>query len=115
MHRRQVTIDQLKFHLLKSHNRMKVQANKHRSERIVQIGDWIWLKLQPYKQMTVQFRDNHNLSPKFFGPFQVKEVILKVAYRLSLPETSIIHDVSNVSQLSVKVSGSSYPNLAARF
>ena len=36
----------LKFQLLKSQARMKSQADRHRSERSFQIGDWVFLKLQ---------------------------------------------------------------------
>lgn len=42
--------------------------------------------------------NNQNLSPKYYGHFQVKEVVGKVAYRLDLPETALIHPVFHISQ-----------------
>jgi hypothetical protein len=32
-----------------AHNRMKQQADQHRSERSFEVGDWVFLRLQPYK------------------------------------------------------------------
>lgn len=51
---------------------MKKQADKRRSERVFQIGDQVFLKLQPYIQSSVAHRANHKLAFKFFGPFTVR-------------------------------------------
>jgi hypothetical protein len=34
-------------------NRMKQQINQHHSEREFEVGDWVFLRLQPYKQMSL--------------------------------------------------------------
>ncbi|GJS31026.1 hypothetical protein Tco_0491646 [Tanacetum coccineum] len=96
---REKAIDMLKFNLTKAQNRMKVQAYKHRSEREFSVGDWVYLKLQPYRQLTVRKGRQHKLSAKFYGPFLVLAKISQVAYKLQLPPNAKVHPVFHVFQL----------------
>jgi exosome complex RNA-binding protein Rrp4 len=40
-------------HLHRAQERMKRQADKGRSERVFQVGDAVYLKLQPYVQSSL--------------------------------------------------------------
>lgn len=50
LHQKEATINLLKHHLCMAQNKMKVQADKKRSERTLTVGDWAYVKLQPYRQ-----------------------------------------------------------------
>jgi DNA repair ATPase RecN len=45
----QQVLQLLKDNLTLAHNRMKQQADQHHSERSFEVGDWVFLRLQPYK------------------------------------------------------------------
>ena len=50
----QEVIQLLKDNINLSQNRMKQQVDQHCSERIFDVGDWVFLRLQPYKQMSLK-------------------------------------------------------------
>ena len=100
---RQLVTDLIRQHLLRAKARMVKSANMKRSERQFDIGDWVFLKLQPYVQSSVEALASHKLSFKFFGPYQVIAKVCTVAYRLALPASSAIHPVFHISQLKKSV------------
>jgi len=89
----------IKLHLHHAQDRMKRQADKKCSECVFEVGDQLFLKLQPYVQSSLAPRANQKLSFKFFGPFPIVAKIGAVAYKLQLPPSSSIHLVFHVSQL----------------
>jgi transposase InsO family protein len=91
--------DLLQQHLARAKERMKRQADKNRTERTFQVGDWVLVKLQPYVQTTLAPRSNQKLAFKYFGPFQITARVGTVAYTLDLPSSSAVHPTFHVSQL----------------
>lgn len=96
---RELMSDLIHQHLVRAKQRMKKQADGHRSERQFQLNDWVYLKMQPYVQSSLAARSNQKLAFKFFGPFRIIGKVGTVAYRLELPPTSAVHPVFHVSQL----------------
>ena len=45
----QKTIELLKVNLAMEQNRMRQQADQRRTERKLEVGDWVFVRLQPYK------------------------------------------------------------------
>jgi hypothetical protein len=61
----------LKDNLVMAQNRMKQQAYQHQSEREFKVGDWVFLRLQPYKKMSLkQQNKDTKLAPKYYGPIR---------------------------------------------
>ncbi|GMJ03157.1 hypothetical protein HRI_003984900 [Hibiscus trionum] len=78
---------------------MKNQANKKRIEVELQVGDWAFIRLQPYRHLSLRLHRQQKLSPRFFGPYKVVQCLGVVAYKLALPEHTRIHPVFHISQL----------------
>jgi hypothetical protein len=68
---------------------MKQQEYQHHSERSFEVGDWVFLRLQPYKQMYLkQAKKDNKLSPKYYGPYKVLQKIGTMEYKLELSASS---------------------------
>ncbi|KAD3067679.1 hypothetical protein E3N88_35559 [Mikania micrantha] len=92
-------IDQIRAHLKAAQDRQKSYADKRRRPIEFQVGDFVLLKVSPWKGV-IRFRKRGKLSPRFIGPFKIIARIGEVAYRLELPdELSGIHNTFHVSYL----------------
>ena len=66
---------------------MKQQADKHRTEREFAVGDKVFLKLQPYIQVSVARRPHQKLAFHYYGPYTILQRVGTVAYKLDLLES----------------------------
>ena len=97
LQKREEMLKLVKFHIRMAQDRMKQLADKHRSNRKLQIGDLVYVKLHPYRLVSIVFRSNAKLVPKYYGPYLVVDHISVVAYKVQLPPNSLIHNVFHIS------------------
>ena len=78
---------------------MHTQANRHHRNKEFEVGNGVYVKLQPYWQSSLTHRLSNKLAKKYYGPYQIAARVGKVAYRLLLPPESRIHPVFHISIL----------------
>nr|GFA67250.1 putative reverse transcriptase domain-containing protein [Tanacetum cinerariifolium] len=92
-------ISQSKDRLKAVRDRQKSYANKRRKPLEFSVGDYVLLKVSPWKGV-VRFWKKGKLAHRFVRPFKITERIGLVAYRLRLPkELNGVHDTFHVSNL----------------
>jgi hypothetical protein len=89
----------LKNKLLKAQAAMKKYADKDRIPHPFKVGDYVYVKLRPHRQVSVAGHRLRKLSKRYYGPFQITQAMGPVAFELALPPESKIHPVFHVSQL----------------
>ncbi|GJX87261.1 putative reverse transcriptase domain-containing protein [Tanacetum coccineum] len=92
-------ISQIKDRLKVAHDRQKSYADKRRKPLEFSVGDYVLLKVSPWKGV-VRFGKKGKLASRFVGPFEIVEKVGLLAYRLDLPEElDGVHDTFHVSNL----------------
>ncbi|XP_026442644.1 uncharacterized protein LOC113342264 [Papaver somniferum] len=105
-----IVLNILKDTLLRAQERMKLFADLKRTDRIFEVGDMVYLKLQPYRQASLALRKSFKLQAKYYGHFKVIQKVGNLAYKLLLPPGSRIHPVFHVSQLKKQIGVSHIPS-----
>ncbi|GKE18763.1 putative reverse transcriptase domain-containing protein, partial [Tanacetum coccineum] len=92
-------ISQIKDRLKTARGHQKSYADKRRKPLEFSIGDYVLLKVSPWKGV-VRFGKKGKLAPRFVGPFEIVEKVGPMAYQLDLPEElNGVHDTFHVSNL----------------
>ncbi|KAM2973636.1 hypothetical protein FF1_000015 [Malus domestica] len=89
----------IKSNLKAAQYRHNSLVDKHATDRVYNVGDWVFLKLSPWRGV-VRFGKKGKLSPRYIGPYMITKQVGEVAYRLELPpELSKVHVVFHVFML----------------
>jgi hypothetical protein len=96
---KQEAIDIIRDRLKIAQSRQKSYADQKRRSWEPQVGDMVYLKVNPMKGVK-RFGVTGKLSPRYIGPFKILSQNREVAFELELPKRlSQIHNVFHVSQL----------------
>jgi hypothetical protein len=72
---RDTILQLLKNRLLKAQEVMKAIADQQRTPHTSVVGDLVFVKLRPYRQVSVVGRRVHKLSKRYYGPFKLIKAI----------------------------------------
>ncbi|KAA3470459.1 Retrovirus-related Pol polyprotein from transposon 17.6 [Gossypium australe] len=88
-----------RYMVVEASNRQKSYADLKRKEIEFSVGDYVFLKVSPWKNI-LRFGWKGKLSLRLIGPYRVLKRVGLVAYQLELPpELNRVHNVFHVSML----------------
>ncbi|XP_068338935.1 uncharacterized protein [Pyrus communis] len=89
----------IRSNLKAAQDRQKSLGDRHTTDRVYKVSDWVFLKLSPWRGV-VQFGKKGKLSPRYIRPYMITERVGEMAYRLELPTELVkVHNVFHVSML----------------
>lgn len=92
-------VDEIYVSLRAAQERYKACADDHRRKVEYQVGDYVYLKVTPFKG-TQRFQAKGKLAPRFVGSYKIYAMWGEVAYVFALLESLLgVHNVFHVSQL----------------
>ncbi|XP_059073505.1 uncharacterized protein LOC131874241 [Cryptomeria japonica] len=74
-------------------------VDQRRVECSFEVGDMVYLRLQPFRKSTLKKSGAEKLKLCFYGPFRVIRRVGAMAYELELLASSKVHNVFHVSHL----------------
>jgi hypothetical protein len=76
----------------------------HRVECTLKVGDFVFLRLHPYRHFSMKKSGAEKIKPWFYELYRVTRRVCEVAYEMEIPEGSNIHNLFHISCLK-KASG----------
>ena len=90
--------------LKEANDRQKSYAYVKRTPKEFTVGYKVLLRVKPQKS-TIKFGKNAKFPPRYVGPFEVLEVVKRMAYKIALPPVlARMHNIFHVSYLKKFVS-----------
>jgi hypothetical protein len=70
------------LNLQKAQAHMRSHTNSGRMDKELEVGTWVWLRLQPYRQNTMCGVRYSKITKRFFCPYRIAKYIGIVTYKL---------------------------------